>query len=253
MKTGENPFLARQSLLRGESELRSRTLSKQDVFKSKDARRHFNEGFVCRHYMLQSSRLFLGECTRQDRKEPLSPYEATDCAIHVNAYYLNLRGALDNLAWTLQYEWQLLPKVSEDVPSRKQCGLFARAFRMALKSRSSSLASLLEQQTDWARELADLRDPAAHRVPIYVPPAIMTSQDQVDEFRRIGAQASMPASERGDRSISEIYQEAQAVGEFAPVMIISNREGLQIRYIDDQIGSDHVKYLIVAGAVVDLL
>src|SRR6266516_5287455 len=89
-------LLHRESLLRGE------TIKKSNVFTNQDARRHFHEGFVRRHYMLQSSRLFLEEHCSLDRQTPLSPYEATDCAIHVNAYYANLRGALDNLAWVLQ-------------------------------------------------------------------------------------------------------------------------------------------------------
>jgi hypothetical protein len=104
---GDN-FFTDEVLLRRESALRSSTFAKRDAFTSANARRHFNEGFVRRHYMLQSSRLFLCLHCSQSRKEPLSPYEATDCAIHLNAYYLNLRGALDNLAWVLQYEWQLL-------------------------------------------------------------------------------------------------------------------------------------------------
>ena len=36
-------------------------------------------------------------------------------------------------------------------------------------------------------------------------------------------------SERGDRPISEIYREAQAVADFAPVMIISTPQGLEMR------------------------
>lgn len=194
-----------EALLQQEHDLRARMFDKRDAFKSPDARRHFNEGFVRRHYMLQSSRLFLAERAHSDRTQPLSPYEATDCAIHVNAYYLNLRGALDNIAWTLRYEWQVLPGVSEDVPKGRQaCNVFSSEFRRALQPRNCALASILDQHADWGAELAELRDPAAHRIPIYVPPMVMTSQHQVDEFRRIGAQGALPARERGGRFSTEI-------------------------------------------------
>jgi hypothetical protein len=93
------------ALLSRESALRRMTFAKRDAFTSHDAWRHFNEGVVRRHYMLQSSRLFLCDRCSPQRKEPLSVYEATECAIHLNAYYLNLRGTLDNLAWVLQYEF----------------------------------------------------------------------------------------------------------------------------------------------------
>lgn len=240
-----------EALLRRESTLRSSTFAKQDAFTCANARRHFNEGFIRRHYMLQSSRIFLSEHCSQSRKEPLSPYEATDCAIHLNAYYLNLRGALDNLAWVLQYEWQLLAGVTEDGRSgRQKCNLFGTRFLAARQSQYPELASLLDQHGNWARELAELRDPAAHRVPIYVPPSVITSQEQMDKFRHIEAQADADPATRGDRPISEIYREAQAVADFMPVMVISTPQGLEIRLISEQVRSDHDKYLIIAGAVV---
>jgi hypothetical protein len=254
MTIARDSFLADETLLWRESELRSSTLDKRDAFTSPNARRHFNEGFVRRHYMLQSSRLFLSQHCRQGRKEPLSPYEATDCAIHLNAYYLNLRGTLDNLAWVLQYEWQLLAGVMEEGGrGRQACSLFGPRFLAALKSQQPKLASVLEQHGHWASELAELRDPAAHRVPIYVPPSVITSQEQVDKFRRIEAQADAAPSERGDRPISEIYREAQAVADFAPVMIISTPQGLEMRLISEQVRYDHDKYLTIARAIVDAL
>lgn len=242
-----------ETLLSRESALRSSTLAKRDAFTYTNARRHFNEGFVIRHYMLQSSRLFLSEHCKQSRKEPLSPYEATDCAIHLNAYYLNLRGVLDNLAWVLQYEWRLLADVAEDKKNRKQCNLFGNQFLAVLQLQYPKLASLLNPHKDWANELAKLRDPAAHRIPLYIPPIVFTSQEQVDKFRRIVAQAEADPSEWGDRSISEIYHEAQAVTDFMPVMTVSTPQGLGVRSISEQIQFDHDKYLTIAKAVVDAL
>jgi hypothetical protein len=254
MTIEEHNFCTDQALLRRESALRSSTLDKCSGFKSTDAQRHFKEGFVRRHYMLQSSRLYLHHYWSQGRKEPLSPYEATDCAIHLNAYYLNLRGALDNLTWVLQYEWQLLAGVSEDGGRERQaCYLFGRVFLAALKSQRPALAFVLEQHGDWARELANLRDPAAHRIPIYVPPSVMTTQAQVEEFRRIEAQADAPPSERGDMAISEIFHKAQKVADFVPVMIISTSQGLKMGSISEQVRYDHDNYLTIASAVVDAL
>jgi hypothetical protein len=243
-----------EALLKRESDLVWNTFEKRNVFTSAQARRHFTEGFERRHYMLQLSRLFLCQNYSQPRREPLATSETTHCAIHLNAYYLNLSGSLDNLAWVLQYEWQLLPGVLEDGGRERQaCQLFGQRFLDALRSRHPELASMLMQHGNWARELAELRDPAAHRVPIYVPPSVITSQEQVDEFRRIEAQAGGVPSERGDRPISDIYREAQAVADFAPVMMLSTPQGLEMRVIGAQIRYDHDKYLTIARAVVDAL
>jgi hypothetical protein len=185
--------------------------------------------------------------------KPLSPYEATDCAIHLNAYYINLRGALDNLAWVLQYEWQLLTGITEDSPSRLKCNLFTKDFITAQHVRHPDLASLLSRYGNWAKELAELRDPAAHRVPIYVPPSTLTSHEQLENFKNILAQIDVPSRELGDKYISEIYREAQAVGDFIPIMIISTPQGLMIRSISAQVRYDHDKYLSIASAVVNSL
>lgn len=240
--------------MRRESALRSITFVKRNAFTNTHARRHFNEGLVRRQYMLQSSRLFLDQHCGKSRKEPLSPYEATDCAIHINAYYLNLRGALDNLAWVLQYEWQLLTGITEDEKNeRNAINLCGKKFLCALKSRHSNLEFLIDQQKGWVNELAELRDPAAHRVPIYVPPSVITPSAQLKNFRLIEAEADAAPAERADRSISEIYREAQSVADFMPVMVISTSRGLKLRSISEQIGSDHDKYLKIASAVADAL
>jgi hypothetical protein len=247
---GESLFTD-ETLLKRESFVQSSSFAKRDAFNNINARRHFNEGFVRRQYMLQSSRLFLCQHCSQSRKESLSPNEATDCAIHLNAYYLNLRGVLDNLAWVLQYEWQLLASITEyGGHGRQKCNLFGQQFLFILKSKHSELATVLDQHSNWAKELAQFRDPAAHRVPIYVPPSVITAQEQVDKFRHIETQADGDLSERGDWPISEIYHEAQSVADFMPVMIISTPQGLGIRSISEQVRSDHDKYLTIARAIV---
>ncbi len=180
MSTSElqTTLLHRESLLRGE------TIKKSNVFTNQDARRHFQEGFVRRHYMLQSSRLFLEEHCSLDRQIPLSPYEATDCAIHVNAYYANLRGALDNLAWVLQSERNILKDVAEDErQNRQRCHLFDKTFINSLKNADFGLGTAIEGFQRWAEGLAELRDPACHRIPIYVPPSVITRQKELEEFR----------------------------------------------------------------------
>jgi hypothetical protein len=146
-----------------------------------------------------------------------------------------------------------LPDVTEDGGRKQYCYLFGKRFLDALKSRHAKLASVLEQYCPWERELAALRDPAAHRVPIYVPPAVATSQEQVDAFNRIMAQAAVSPAERGNKPLIEIHLEAQAVTDFVPVMMLSTRQGLVVRSIHGQVRSDHDKYLTIASTVVEEL
>jgi hypothetical protein len=250
---GDRFFTENQEVLSRESVLRRKTAAKQSVFTHHDAWRHFNEGVIRRHYMLQSSRMFLCDRCHPQRTEPLSVYEATECAIHLNAYYLNLRGTLDNLAWVLQYEWGLLANVAEDTRGRLSCNLFGKQFLHALKARHATLAAVLEHHCAWAADLAELRDPAAHRVPIYVPPSTATSQEPVDEIKRILTRVDPVSSEGEQRPCIETDLEAQVVAPFLPIMVLSTRQGWTARAIHPQVRFDHDKYLTVANAVVEAL
>lgn len=160
----------------------------------------------------------------------------------------------------MQYEWNLLPGLAESQESdkgqayrRSDCSLFGKKLLAALKHHHSGLTCLLEAKTTWANELAELRDPAAHRVPIYVPPSVVTSTEQEEEFRRIMNQTNLPLSELGAKSISEIIYDAQVITDFMPIMILSSERGLELRPIISQLTSDHGEYLATATAVVDEL
>jgi hypothetical protein len=154
----------------------------------------------------------------------------------------------------MQYEWEILPGITEvDQRGRQKCNLFGGDFLKALKQKYLQLSFVLENHSNWSKELAELRDPAAHRIPLYVPSSVIASQEQIDKFRRIEAQADVNPSGRGDRPISEIYCEARAVADFAPVMIMSTPQGFEMRSIDEQLQRDHDTYLKIAEAVVEAL
>src|SRR5438128_2027645 len=78
-----------------------------------EARRFLQHGFLIRHMMMQRSRLEVRQQTIA-RTEPLDPYLAANLATHLNAYYLNLVGALDNLAWAAAFELHLQSSVSQE-------------------------------------------------------------------------------------------------------------------------------------------
>jgi hypothetical protein len=177
MNIDGDSILTDEELLRRESALRWSTHVKRNACTSHDAWRHLNEGVVRRHYMLQASRLFLGQHCSPHRKEPLSVYEATECAIHLNAYYLNLRGTLDNLAWVLQYEWRLLADVTEDGGRRLHCYLFGQRFLEALQSRHAALASVLAQhRTKGTWLIFATRQPIAFRSTSRLPSPLLKSK-----------------------------------------------------------------------------
>lgn len=87
---------------------------KPQALNNPQAIRHLKEGLTRRLYMIRASRILFREKARPDRKKTLPAHLATELAIHVNAYYLNLCGSLDNMAWVMAYEWAMLPGINEN-------------------------------------------------------------------------------------------------------------------------------------------
>jgi hypothetical protein len=230
-----------------ESQVDRRTYWVQQALVEPHARRHLGEGFARRFMMMQSSRLYLEEHCSEGRSEPLDTYEAITVSIHLNAYYLNLRGALDNLAWALKYGHALIPEAHEEtVKHRGKVNLFGQEFIAQLEPVDSRLASRLRALRAWFDSFTNLRDPAAHRVPLYAPPGVITTQAQMDEFKRLDELAGRPESELGGERRIEIMRRAHRVGRYAPVMVMSSLGGLQLRPLGRQVMADHRRFLSIS-------
>lgn len=247
-------FYDDDAILDQEHDLLEKAFFKPKDLTNRQAIRHLKEGLIRRLYMMRSSRVFMRENTQPDRQEPLSAYLATELAVHVNGYYLNLCGALDNMAWMLAYEWTLLPNLDENsIDSRRYCNLFSNRFLQDVRRKHSGLAQMLTDHVDWNRELREFRDPAAHRIPLYISPGVITSEEVLDKFHEIGREAEKTRKERGGRSISEIFDEQRALATYVPLIITSSADGLTPHSIPDQIGADHTAFLQVTQAVIDAI
>jgi hypothetical protein len=245
-------LVAKENRLRFlESNLEHRIVEASKTFKDAGALLHLKGGLGCRHYILRHCREYLERTCFASTDKPLSADTATEAALHLNGYYLNLRGALDNLAWMLQLELEVLPNVTEASRRRTDINLFGKPFLDALKDKSSSHIRPIIALKQWGLDLVKLRDPAAHRIPLYVPPGIMTSQEQVDEFRRLDELSGASEDELGGRRRIEIMLEAQRLSSFAPVFCVTSLGGIQMYSIPTQILFDHRRYLHLARKVLE--
>lgn len=100
-----------------------------------------------------------------DRVASLDFDESAQLCISLHAYFINLFGALDNLAWTLVSERQA------NIP-RRSIGLYAQRTQAIM---SADLRNYLNSSPidDWHDDhLKEFRDSLAHRIPLYVPPGV---------------------------------------------------------------------------------
>ncbi len=108
------------------------------------------------------------------RRNALSEDELTQVSIDLHAFYVNLFGIFDNLAWVIVHEKQLAERLS-----RRQIGLYAPRTQQVL---TPAFRDYLNSTTlsHWYNEhMKDYRDSLAHRIPLYLPPGINENGESV--------------------------------------------------------------------------
>lgn len=147
----------------------------------------------------------------------------------LNVIYINIRGCFDNLAWALPsalgYTAALKPNSVD---------LFRPEF--VSKTGGSELNSIIDPYRAWATDVARRRNPAAHRIPLSVPPSIL-DRTTADEFRRAyqrfqeAQAAAISACRNGHYPEAEFaaaraaFQATESIGVFVPVFVHHPRDG----------------------------
>ncbi len=166
-----------------------------------------------------------------DRTEPLPSDDVDEAARDLNVIYINIRGTLDNFAWSLvnlfgEEKTQRLPPMKID--------LFGNDFLNDANLRE--VAEFVNGFAEWNKELKARRDPAAHRIPLSVPPAVLNEAAQ-KEYARLSAEhtevsnaAARAVGEGADSSV--LFEKAtllndrlQRVGRFVPIFVHHPDEG----------------------------
>jgi hypothetical protein len=158
-----------------------------------------------------------------------------DVIINLQAFVFNASGCLDNLAWI----WVLEKDVPGDdgaklAPSRVGLG---RRYKEVWRSLPREFKDYLHTLKAWRTNLEDYRHALAHRVPLYVPPFIITPADEA-EFQELQRMAEL-AAEAGDYpAFFEARTKLQTVGSFEPMMVHSFGEGSRPIHYHGQVLND---------------
>ena len=92
-----------------------------------------------------------------------------DITICIQAFVMNVFGALDNLAWIWVSERSL--QVSKvEVGLGQKCAAVRASFSQEMQDYLSGLAP-------WFDHIIDFRDALAHRIPLYIPPYIVADEN----------------------------------------------------------------------------
>ena len=217
---------------------------------SAGATKHLHRGLLVRINMLEESLVVLDDklgCA----DGPLDSYTATKLTLVINAYYLNLAGSLDNLAWAIAYHHSLWDPIDEnDRKQRRKAHLMGREFLGAISAKGlANLRDHLYSLKDWYWEMRKFRDPAAHRIPILVPCAIYSESD-IHEMQRLDSQ-SANAIKKGDRNEARAaFRKSNSLGRQIPVFI-SESTSMHFYDLAARVNQDHVNWHEIVEALLD--
>lgn len=113
-----------------------------------------------------------------DQTEQLAPDELTDLTINLHAFFVNVSGLFDNLAWVFAFEYNLVGEPKTGKLGRFDIGLFNEKTQSHLSDRLRTYLKSQDLQ-NWHSEYSkNYRDALAHRIPLYVPPSVLKPAEQ---------------------------------------------------------------------------
>lgn len=179
-----------------------------------------------------------------DVKNP-GPRELRDATAFLQAFVINVFGAVDNIAWIWTSE--IDPRDAKGRPLRRGQIGFTPDHALLRATVSEHTRAYLEATNAWFGYLEDYRHALAHRIPLYIPPKTFDDTDAA-EFRRLEdelmARGWMP-----ERWI-EVQAAQHRLGMFDPVMMHSYGEHARPVRFHAQIVCDFATVVEIAEHVV---
>jgi hypothetical protein len=212
------------------------------------AKKHLHRGMIMRLKMMEEAILTLDREIGKS-EEPLNHYLATRLTLLLNAYYLNLAGSLDNLAWALTYQYSLVEDVDENNwKHRKFVQLLDKNFLDQLRqSNLEQLDKELQPFRDWYWDMRQFRDPAAHRIPLLVSHSVYSEED-VKKAQELDEAAAQLIRQGEWKDGMNLLRQSDQLGKHIPIFI-SEKPEIQCYDLARQVNFDHANWLRIVEVV----
>lgn len=242
-----------------ENELIVKISHLSSVIKDINSKRHINLGLFNRFFMLKIARDKIIQIIQKQNDTPLDNENASWLKLLLNSYYINLRAALDNLAWFINYEFKLQENIIEEAGKGNSFSftdLFGKEFLSKLKDVKQPIVEELEKHKDWYIDLKKFRDPAAHRIPLAFVQSFVTENESdklkelTSEWERINIEFSKGDFSKLDEAIKN-QNELSKLGHFQPIIITSQGSKYELNSAPKQIDKDHNEILCITEVIVD--
>ncbi len=184
------------------------------------------------------------------RKAPLSSEQTARASMALNTIYINIRGILDNFAWAVIEQ---AGGLAAGNLSHSHVDLFGHRFSRV--KAYGDLPHKLSAVAAWSVEVKERRNPAAHRIPLAVIPALL-NEEQAAEARHLTAQMFAPLRSGGltasdHEKLMEQHEALKAkiegLGTYRPLFVHMPSEGTMPLY---PTVAEDVGQMVRAGRVV---
>jgi hypothetical protein len=166
------------------------------------------------------------------RETLLDSNELNDIAINLHAFFINIFGLLDNMAWVIVHE-----RARTESIDKKNVGLYSKKtqnymdcnFKIYLNSNNMKL---------WHFEyLKNYRDALSHRIPLYVPPKSL-NPDQKKEEEILAGKITEAFSKKDFEKMDILQDRLDKNGDPAPFFMHSFHESDQKVVLHAQVITD---------------
>jgi hypothetical protein len=230
------------TLKRGREDMRRQFRDLQSKFlgrKYRSARglEYASQGFCRRLETLVEAVNWVFELLPPEQDEIPERDNVVLAAMFIQSFVFNAFGCLENLAWIWVFESGLKGPNGRELQVQ-QVGLGPR-YGYVRRSFSPEFCDFLKSRRKWFKHITEFRDSLAHRIPLYIPPYII-SDENMKEYQRLEGELSQ-AMGRGDHeTFDRLREEQKKLGLFRPWMTHSPTEGSPAAVFHYQLLQDYV-------------
>lgn len=190
-------------------------------YKTPRAREYAHQGFCRRLDELARAIDFVFNVLPPEQEDIPDTDNVVAATMLIQSFVFNVSGCLDNLAWIWVSETDLRGKDRKE-PDPRWVGL-GESYSYVRKSFTKPFQKHLSSRKQWFRHIAEFRDTTAHRIPLYVPPYLISEGD-TPRYNQL-SEGCTEALQRGDYdTYDQLRAEQKALGRYLPWMTHSLAE-----------------------------
>ncbi|MEY9103761.1 hypothetical protein ABIA24_006734 [Sinorhizobium fredii] len=242
-------------LYAGQKDMRQRFASLREqfltrTFKSERGREFAYHGFSRRLGTMARAVDLIFEKLPPELEQIPAKDTVLEATIAIQSFVMNAFGCLDNLAWIWVCEKPVLKDGKELDPLKVGLGPKSKEVRASF---SQKFVAHLESRQNWVdQHLKGFRDSLAHRIPLYIPPYIVTPE-AIDSYNKLEVQSAEALRNLHVHAYEELQAAQKALGLWRPWMTHSVTEKSPRAVFHPQLIADYMTIDEFGRAMLDEL